>query len=589
MFTKHGPKRFSLILIKPSHYDDDGYLIQWFRSAFPSNTLAVLNGLALDCQERRVLGDDVDIVITALDETNTRIRPERIVRQIGGGPGLVCLVGVQSNQFPRALDIARPLRAAGVQVCIGGFHVSGCLAMLPEMPPELKQAWDLGISLFAGEAEGRFDVVLRDAWNGKLKPLYNYLADPPSLEGAPLPILPATRIKRTSGKYSSFDAGRGCPFQCSFCTIINVQGRKPRQRSAEDVEQVVRRNLAQGVNRFFITDDNFARNRQWEAIFDRLIAMREKEKLNIKFAIQADTMCHRIPRFIEKAGRAGIRRVFLGLESMNPDHLVSARKSQNDIAEYRGMLLAWKRAGVTTIAGYILGFPADTPESIVSDIKAIQRELPLDLMEFSCLTPLPGSEDHQRLYTSGAPLDPDLNRYDIEHVTTAHPVMTKAQWEQAYRDAYDTYYTPEHFETVLRRSVPIGKYAGGNLPLLMSFFYSYCFKLENVHPIQGGYLRRRHRRDRRPTLPMESPMAFYPRLVASLGYKLYQHIILARDVWRYGRFLRRLRREPAACKYTDAALAPVVQNELNAPRAQSTRTDRLISADVSAPADSPSA
>jgi radical SAM superfamily enzyme YgiQ (UPF0313 family) len=589
MFKKQGQKRFTLILIKPSHYDDDGYPIQWFRSAFPSNTLAVMNGLALDCQERRVLGADVDLVITALDETNTRIRPARIARQIGGNPGLVCLVGVQSNQFPRALDLARPLRAASVQICVGGFHVSGCLAMLPEMPPELKQALDLGISLFAGEAEGRFDVVLRDAWNGKLRPLYNYLADLPPLEGAPLPILSASRIKRNSGKFSSFDAGRGCPFQCSFCTIINVQGRKTRQRSADDVEQIVRRNLAQGINRFFITDDNFARNRRWEAIFDRLIAMREREKLDIKFAIQADTMCHRIPRFIEKAGRAGIKRVFLGLESINPEHLISARKSQNDIAEYRSMLLAWKLADVTTIAGYILGFPADTPESIVGDIQAIQRELPLDLMEFSCLTPLPGSEDHQCLYTSGAPLDPDLNRYDIEHATTAHPLMSKAQWEQAYRDAYDAYYTPAHFETVLRRSVPIGKYTGGNLPMLMNFFYGYCIKLENVSPIQGGYLRRRYRRDRRPTLPVESPFVFYLRSVASLGYRLYQHILLAWDVWYYGRLLRRLRRDPAAYEYTDAALAPLDQQELQSARAQSMRDHRVVSSDAPAPTDSRSA
>src|SRR5450631_2078121 len=187
-------KRFTLILIKPSHYDDDGYVIQWLRSAIPSNTLAVINGLALDCQERRVLGDDVDIVIKALDETNTRIRPGRIARELGKEPGLVALIGVQSNQFPRAMDIARPLRAAGIQVCIGGFHVSGCLSMLSELPAELKDAMDLGISLFAGEAEGRFEHVLKDAWQRSLKPLYNYMADLPSLEGVPLPILPSTRV-----------------------------------------------------------------------------------------------------------------------------------------------------------------------------------------------------------------------------------------------------------------------------------------------------------------------------------------------------------------------------------------------------------
>src|SRR6202011_1544451 len=78
-------QRFSLVLIKPSHYDDDGYVIQWLRSAIPSNTLAVLYGLALDCIERRVLGSDVEVALTALDETNTRIHPERIARQIGAG------------------------------------------------------------------------------------------------------------------------------------------------------------------------------------------------------------------------------------------------------------------------------------------------------------------------------------------------------------------------------------------------------------------------------------------------------------------------------------------------------------------------
>src|SRR5258708_28131076 len=132
------PQRFSLVLIKPSHYDDDGYVIQWFRSAIPSNSLAVVNGLALDCKQRRVLGDDVEIAITSMDEDNTRIRQKRIVNQLAGSRGLVMLVGVQSNQFPRAMDIARPLRAAGVQVCIGGFYFFRRLSLFPRVPPPLQ-------------------------------------------------------------------------------------------------------------------------------------------------------------------------------------------------------------------------------------------------------------------------------------------------------------------------------------------------------------------------------------------------------------------------------------------------------------------
>lgn len=545
-------QRFSLILIKPSHYDDDGYVIQWFRSAVPSNSLAVVNGLALDCKQRRVLGEDVEIDITSMDEDNTRIRTKRIVRELAGGRGLVILVGVQSNQFPRAIDIARPLRAAGIQVCMGGFHVSGSLSMLGGVTPELQAAMDLGISLFAGEAEeGRLDQVLRDAWQGSLKPLYNHLNDLPSLEGAPVPMLPAETIRGTIGKYTSFDAGRGCPFQCSFCTIINVQGRKSRRRTVEEVEQIVRRNLAQGVGRFFITDDNFARNTDWEKVFDRLIEMREKENLNIKLMIQVDTMCHRLPRFIEKAGRAGVRRVFIGLESINPTSLQSARKKQNKIAEYRKMLLAWKRAGVIVFAGYIIGFPGETPRSVIHDIQIIQRELAIDLLEPHCLTALPGSEDHQKLHKAGAYLDPDLNKYDLEHVTTRHELMSTAEWEKLYRDTWKEFYTLEHMETVLSRAASTGIHLGNMVVLLVWFHF--CIVYEKIDPLQGGYLRRKYRKDRRPTLPIESPVVFYPRYAWEL---LYKHFKMAQLAWRFHWFKERLARDPNAQNYSDMALTP---------------------------------
>ena len=108
-------RRFQLVLIKPSHYDDDGYVIRWWRALIPSNSLAAVYGIAIDCAERRVLGPDVAIDIRVIDETNTRVDTSALVASLRrhGGFGLVALVGVQSNQYPRALDIARPFRAAG--------------------------------------------------------------------------------------------------------------------------------------------------------------------------------------------------------------------------------------------------------------------------------------------------------------------------------------------------------------------------------------------------------------------------------------------------------------------------------------------
>jgi radical SAM superfamily enzyme YgiQ (UPF0313 family) len=505
-----------------------------------------------------VLGEDVDIEIATIDETNTRVRPDRIARRMRGHKGLVAIVGVQSNQYPRAMDIARPLRAAGIQVCIGGFHVSGTLSMLDEPTPEMREAMNLGISLFAGEAEGRFETVLRDAWAGLLQPLYNYMDDLPALNGATLPMLPVSRVERTGGSLTSFDAGRGCPFQCSFCTIINVQGRKSRRRTADDVEQIVRQNLAQGIKRFFITDDNFARNADWESIFDRIIAMREQEKLDIKFVIQVDTMCHRIRNFIEKAGRAGVVRVFIGLENINPDSLMGAKKKQNKITEYRKMLLAWKKARVTVFAGYILGFPGDTRESILRDIRIIQRELPLDLLEFHVLTPLPGSEDHQRLYKAGVYLDDDLNRYDLEHATTPHATMSNEELEKIYQDAWWAYFSPDHMKTVMRRAAATG-ISPGKILFLLLWYYG-CFALEKVHPLQGGYLRRKYRKDRRPTFAIESPLVFYPRYVIDL---IWKHVRLAVAVVRFGRFRHSLKRDPQAANYTDLALTPVMDDEFD--------------------------
>src|SRR5215831_11900809 len=449
--------RFCLVLIKPSHYDDDGYVIQWLRSAIPSNSLAVLYGLALECAQQQILGDDVELEIHAIDETNTRIRPSRIASLINdAGAGMVMLVGVQSNQFPHALDIARQLRERKIQVAVGGFHVSGTIAMLAERDPDVRRAEEIGVSLFAGEAEGRLGEVLRDAAHNRLKGLYNFMNDLPGLEGAAMPFLPAERILRTAGANTSLDAGRGCPYQCSFCTIINVQGRKSRYRSPDDCERIVRANVAQGIHRFFITDDNFARNNNWEVILDRLIQLREAEGLQFNFIIQVDTLCHRLPNFIEKCARAGVKRVFIGLENINPDSLLGAKKQQNKITEYRKMLLAWKQARVLTYCGYILGFPNDTPASIERELEVIKRELPGDFLEFFCLTPLPGSEDHRGLVKAGIAFDSDLNKYDLNHVTTAHPRMSREEWEHTYRSAWQRYYTIDHIETVLRRVASVG-------------------------------------------------------------------------------------------------------------------------------------
>jgi hypothetical protein len=553
---------FHLVLIKPTHYDDDGYPITWLRSIIPSNTLAALYGLGDDCQRRQALGPDVDIVITPIDESNRRVRPDRIMADIRrrGGKALICLVGVQTNQFPRAVDLAQPFLKAGYPVALGGFHVSGCLSMLPVVPTEIQKAIDCGISMFAGEAEeGRLDLLLRDAHAGTLKSLYNYMDDLPNLAGEPPPRLPAESLTRTEGRRSSFDLGRGCPFQCSFCTIINVQGRKSRFRSADDLEAIVRENRRQGITSFFITDDNLARNRHWEDFFDRLIELRENEGIECQLIIQVDTQCDRIPNFIAKARWAGVYRVFIGLENINPDNLLAAKKRQNKITDYRRMLQAWHNSGASTWAGYILGFPNDTRDSILRDMEIIKKELPLDVLELFILTPLPGSEDHQALWRQGVWMDGDLNKFDVHHRVTHHPRMSDAEFDRTYREAWGAYYTPEHIETVARRH---GALPNGDpmQPAAHMTMFKIMFEAEGIHPLEGGGLRLKYRRDRRPGMPIDGMLQFYLKLVAQTWRKLRVYAPLAWQGWHIG---RKVRNDPNRYAYRDLAIEPVVEQELD--------------------------
>jgi radical SAM superfamily enzyme YgiQ (UPF0313 family) len=549
-------RRFHVVLIKPSHYHDDGYVIRWWRGLVPSNSLAALHGVTLDCAERKVLGPDVDIDIDidVIDETNARVNIPKLLRRFrkAGGFGMIGLIGVQTNQYPRALDIARPFRQQGIPVIIGGFHVSGCLAMLDGKAVDLDRARELGVTIFAGEAEGRFETLLQAAATGTLEPQYDFTKDLVDMTGQPSPFLPLEYVKRTAGTNTSFDSGRGCPFQCSFCTIINVQGRRSRSRTPDDVEKVIRENWGVGISRYFLTDDNFARNREWEPILDRLIKLREVDGIPLGLMIQVDTLCHRIPNFMEKCKRAGVTRVFIGLENINPENLAAVKKPQNKITEYRKMLLAWKAQGIFTYAGYILGLPADTAESIRRDIEIIQRELPLDILEWVILTPLPGSEDHQKLWRKGAAMDANLNNYDFEHVVSDHPKMSRAEWQAIYHEAWTSYYSRAHIETLLRRAAATGVPLMSLIKAVLPFIH--MAPVENIHPLQAGLFRRKHRDERRYGLPRESIWAFYSSHISNT---VVRNLKLVKTLMWVLQIKRRIERDPNRLAYTDIALTPV--------------------------------
>ncbi len=549
---------FRIVLIKPSHYDDNGYVIRWQLSSIPSNSLACLYAITEKVQASGELGEDLEIIIDVYDETNQKIPVKKILKQFRSPleKGVICMVGVQTNQFPRAVDLSHQFIKEKLPVIIGGFHVSGCLSMLDKIPDDLNSAMEDGITLVAGEVEETWSSILKDVMQDGLKPLYNFLSDLPPLQEQAAPILPEEVVSRYVGGLTTFDAGRGCPFTCSFCTIINVQGQKSRFRTADDVEAIVRKNWGNGVRRYFVTDDDFARNRNWESILDRLIDLREKEGIKISMILQVDTACHRLPRFIEKAGRAGCHKVFIGLENINPEALKSTGKKQNHVEQYRVMLQDWRRQGVLVTAGYIIGFPNDTYESVMSDIEIIKTELPIDLLEFFMLTPLPGSQDHQNLAREGVWMEPDMNNYDLEHPCTQHPKMSESEWYRTYRAAWDSFYSEENVVRLMRRRWADGNSTRRLTEQIMWFYGSILY--ESIHPLQSGILRRIDRFERRPGLPIENVLSFNVgrcvKVVSTVKGLLRLHLKLSR-------IRKQVQSDPQGKAYQDAATSPVTKED----------------------------
>jgi hypothetical protein len=246
----------------------------------------------------------------------------------------------------------------------------------------------------------------------------------------------------------------------------------------------------------------------------------------------------------------------LGLENINPAKLMAAKKKQNKITEYRKMLLEWQKAGILVYAGYITGFPGDTTESILNDLEVIKRELPIDVLEIHYLTPLPGSEDHQKLFRAGKWMDPDLNKYDLHHITCEHPRMSKQEWAYAYQESWKRYYSYAHCERVMRRAAALRAF--GNDLFVLTWFKA-SFDLENCHPVESGIIRLKSRRDRRPIMPVEPIWTFYPKYLAELARKTVGWISI---YLRLRRIYLSIKYDPKRYEYTDLAISPFTEDEI---------------------------
>ncbi|MBI4528859.1 MAG: radical SAM protein [Deltaproteobacteria bacterium] len=492
-------ERFRIVLIKPSKYDDDGYVIRFWKGVLPSNTLSVLHGLTEDVKERRVLGD-IPVEVITFDETAEKIPVKKIIRwsRRRSTKLLVCLVGVQTNQFPRAVDLAKQFRAHGIDVIIGGFHTSGTINMLGENEPDIQELFQESISVVSGEVEGKWEGILADCLKGRLQPLYSYAQDLQSLvdiKDSPLPrTSPKTMKHFAKSSFGTADTSRGCPFACSFCTIINVQGRKMRERSPESIAALLRRNyFASGITFYFFTDDNFARKKLWRETFEALINLRE-EGIRVSFMMQVD-LARKPKDFVRLAAKAGCTQVFIGMESVNPENLKAEGKGQNHVEEYQAIISEWHDAGIVVHTGYIIGLPWDTKEQVARDIRYLIDVIQPDQASFFMLTPLPGSHDHREMKKRGEWMDRDFNKRDSFHATIEHPRMSAEEWTEAYEEAWKTFYSKENMIRILARWNHNPKVYWNLMSVF--FWYKNAALIEKEHPMIAGFFRLKQRLSRR--------------------------------------------------------------------------------------------
>jgi hypothetical protein len=522
-------------LIRPTNYTDDGYPIKTRIGVIRSNTLTQVGTLVQDLVNAPFL-KGVSLNIRKIDEAIEWIPTKEIVRDSKrpGVRSVVMLVGVQSNQYPRALDIASKFRAHQIPVLIGGFHVSGMLAMIG-VTADLRTAMSMEITLVAGEVEGgRLSTIVEDVLRGKAQPLYNLLTPTPSLLNVPIPRITKDEFENFSSRFTTIDTGRGCVFTCDFCTIINVQGRTMRYRDPEQVVAFVRESYHEaGVSHSFFTDDNTARNPKWRELFSKLISMREEEGIPFTFMMQSDLAARKMPGgdFFELAARAGCNQVFFGVESVNRENLRSKDKFQNQVSEYKDLIEHCHAFGITCHAGYILGLPFDTPASLKEDIAELQR-MKFDSASFYILSPLPGSKDHQRWWRERRWMHEDFNVYDSAHVAVKPERMSCEELMEAYNNAWEQFYSTDHMVDVLK----LWKRDHFSYRERLSFFawYLYSSRIERLNPMNCGFWTVRRRNERRPGFPKEALVPFWLNRVRALFLRVWGIVKLffqLEEVW----------------------------------------------------------
>lgn len=410
-------------MLKPSKYSPDGQVERFRRGFMPNSTITHMASMT---PER--LGDCRIEVVTVDEYVQTDLQYLDLLRMKDDTPVLLALVGVQSHQFQRAVDLAAFARAQGVaHAIIGGPHAMTCDTTILQ---------GRGVSFALSEAEVIWEPILSDAIQGELQPVYGGEGRWQKALSSPV-LRPMSR--RDLSRYVVGMAGvypaRGCPFTCNFCSVIKIAGRRIRSQDLDVTMASIRALSDAGVRLIMFTSDNFNKYAEANELLDCLI----EAALPVQIFVQCDTQVASDEAFIERLGRAGCFQMFVGVESFDRSALLGAHKAQNHPETYAEIVRLCRKHGVATHFSNIIGFPGQTAAGVREHV-GILRSLDPNVASFYILTPLPGTEQYDDYMARGLLSEPNLDRYDGTAVTWTHDQMSAHELQELLFDCYRWFY-----------------------------------------------------------------------------------------------------------------------------------------------------
>jgi len=389
-------------------------------------------------------------------------------------PTLLLLVGVQSHQFHRGLDLAAFALKRGVEhVVIGGPHVMTC---------DTSALQGFGLSFALAEAEIILPEIIADARDGALKPVYGGDRRWKEKLDSPVLIPPSARdLRRYIVPMVGVYPARGCVYTCNFCSVIMIAGRQIRSQNVETSIASLRAIQNAGAKMVMFTSDNFNKYAEARDLLKRMI----EEKFQLSFFVQCDTQVHKDEELIELLARAGCFSMFVGVESFDRKTLLGAHKAQNYPKAYSEIVRLCRKHKIASHFSNIIGFPGQTQQDIHHHWEILD-ELDPDVVSFYILTAIPGTLQYQEFLDAGLITELNLDRYDGTTTTWNHDQISQRDLRALLFESYHRFYNPRRLARFAIASFKGGNILSGFLKDLCPAFFSRYSAWNGRHPMSGG-------------------------------------------------------------------------------------------------------